>query len=129
MSSGVNRYIGIGNLCKDPDLRYTPNEVAVCAVNVAFTTKRGKNEDTQFLRCKFFNRLAEIASEYLKKGDKIYVMGRISVNQWEKDGVKNSITEVLVDELQMLGSPKASNEQRQEPPQDSGTGPEDPLPF
>ena len=109
MSRGINKVILIGNLGNDPDYRQTSNgtQVTRCslATNRVWTNESGeKQQRTEWHRVVFFRRLAEIASQYLKKGMLIYVEGSLRTNEWEKDGVKRYTTEVIVENMQMLGS-------------------------
>lgn len=106
----LNKVILIGNLGADPDLRFMPNGNPVAQVSLA-TTRRWKDkqsgerkEDTEWHRLIFYNRLAEIAGEYLKKGSKIYVEGRLQTRKWQKDGVDHYTTEIIVGEMHMLDS-------------------------
>ena len=100
-SRGVNKVILIGNLGADPEVRYMPNGGAVTNVNVATSeTWKDKNtgqqqERTEWHRVVFYQRLAEIAGEYLKKGSKVYIEGSLRTRQWEKDGVKHYTTEII----------------------------------
>jgi single-strand DNA-binding protein len=109
--ASVNKVILIGNLGRDPEVRYTPSGSAVCNVSIA-TTRTWKNkesgekqEETEWHRVVFFDRLAEIAGEYLKKGRSVYVEGRLRTRKWQdKEGKDNYTTEVFALEMQMLGS-------------------------
>ena len=109
--AGVNKAIIVGNLGNDPETRYTQDQKAVTNISVA-TSKKWKdkvtgkeNEVTEWHRVVFFNRLAEIAGEYLKKGSKVYVEGSLRTNKWQdKDGVDRYTTEIIANELQMLDS-------------------------
>ena len=109
-SRGVNKVILVGNLGADPETRYMPNGNAVTNVRMATSqTWRDResgqqNERTEWHRVVFFNRLAEIAGEYLRKGSKIYVEGSLRTRQWEREGQKQYSTEVVGDEMQMLDS-------------------------
>ena len=108
--ASINKVILIGNLGRDPEVRYTPNGSAVCNVSVA-TTRNWKNKDsgermeeTEWHRVVFFDRLAEIAGEYLKKGRSVYVEGRLKTRKWQdKDGVEKYTTEIIAEEMKMLG--------------------------
>ena len=108
--ASVNKVILIGNLGRDPEVRYTPSGAAVCNVTVA-TSRTWKNKDsgekmeeTEWHRVIFYDRLAEIAGEYLKKGRSIYVEGRLKTRKWtDKDGVEKYTTEVIAQEMNMLG--------------------------
>ena len=109
--ASINKVILIGNLGRDPEVRYTPNGSAVCNVSIA-TTRNWKNKDsgermeeTEWHRVVFFDRLAEIAGEYLKKGRSVYIEGRLKTRKWQdKDGKDQYTTEVMATEMQMLGS-------------------------
>ena len=109
--AAINKVILIGNLGRDPEVRYTPNGSAVCNVSIA-TTRTWKNKDsgekmeeTEWHRVVFFDRLAEIAGEYLKKGRSVYVEGRLKTRKWQdKEGKDQYTTEVMATDMQMLGS-------------------------
>ena len=109
--ASVNKVILIGNLGRDPEVRYTPSGGAVCNVTLA-TTRSWKSkesgekvEETEWHRIVFYDRLAEIAGEYLKKGRSIYVEGRLKTRKWtDKDGAEKYTTEVIAQEMSMLGS-------------------------
>ena len=108
--ASVNKVIVIGNLGRDPEIRYTPNGNAVCNVSVATTrTWKAKDsgdkvEETEWHRVVFYDRLAEIAGEYLKKGRSVYVEGRLKTRKWQdKDGVEKFTTEIIAEEMKMLG--------------------------
>ena len=109
--ASVNKVIIIGNLGRDPEVRYTPSGAAVCNVSVA-TTRNWKNresgekqEETEWHRVVFYDRLAEIAGEYLKKGRPVYVEGRLKTRKWQdKEGKDNYTTEIIADQMQLLGS-------------------------
>ncbi len=108
MARGVNKVILIGNLGNDPETRYMPSGGAV--TNITLATSEGwrdkqtneQKERTEWHRVVFFNKLAEIAGEYLKKGSKVYVEGSLRTRQWEKDGQKHYTTEIVANEMQML---------------------------
>ncbi len=111
MARGVNKVILVGNLGKDPEVRYSPNGSAVANVTIATSeswkdkTSGEKQERTEWHRIVFFGRLAEIAGEYLKKGAQIYVEGRLQTRKWQdKDGKDRYTTEIVANEMQMLGS-------------------------
>ena len=108
--ASVNKVIIIGNLGRDPEVRYTPNGSAVCNIGVATTrTWKAKDsgdkvEETEWHRVVFYDRLAEIAGEYLKKGRSIYVEGRLKTRKWQdKDGAEKYTTEIIAEEMKMLG--------------------------
>lgn len=108
--ASVNKVIVIGNLGRDPEVRYTPSGSAVCNVTVA-TSRSWKSkesgekvEETEWHRVVFYDRLAEIAGEYLKKGRSIYVEGRLKTRKWtDKEGKENYTTEIIAQEMNMLG--------------------------
>jgi len=110
MARGVNKAILIGNLGRDPEVRYSPSGAAVANVSIA-TTESWKDrntgeqqEKTEWHRVVFFGRLAEIVGEYLKKGSQIYVEGRLQTRKWQdKEGNDRWSTEVVASEMQMLG--------------------------
>ena len=108
--ASINKVILIGNLGRDPEVRYTPNGSAVCNISVATTRNwKDKNsgdkvEETEWHRVVFYDRLAEIAGEYLKKGRPVYVEGRLKTRKWQdKDGVEKYTTEVIAEQMQLLG--------------------------
>ena len=110
MSKGVNKWIGIGNCCADPEVRYTGGGAAVATVTVACNDsykdkQTGEKVDkTEFVRVVFFNRLAEVVGEYLKKGSQAYVEGRLQTRKWDdSDGNTRYTTEIVASEMQMLG--------------------------
>ena len=111
MARGVNKVILIGNLGRDPEVRYSPNGQAIANVNLATSESwKDKNtgekqERTEWHRVVFFGRLAEIAGEYLKKGMQVYVGGRLQTRKWQdKDGNDRYTTEIVASDMQMLGS-------------------------
>ena len=110
-SRGINKVILIGNLGKDPETRYMPSGGAVTNITVATSeTWKDKNtgeqqERTEWHRVAFFNRLAEIAGEYLKKGSKVYIEGSLRTRKWQgQDGQDRYTTEIIANEMQMLDS-------------------------
>lgn len=108
MARGVNKVILIGNLGKDPELKYFPNGDAFCNVTIAtsesWNDKQSgeKKERTEWHNVVFTRKLAEIAGKYLKKGAKVYVEGSLRTRKWEKDGIDRYTTEILVNDMQML---------------------------
>ena len=109
--AAVNKVILVGNLGRDPETRYAPSGGAICNVSIA-TTRNWKDkatgekkEETEWHRVVFYDRLAEIAGEYLKKGRPVYVEGRLKTRKWQdKDGVEKYTTEIIATEMQLLGS-------------------------
>lgn len=121
MARGINKVILIGNLGKDPEMRYTPNGVATASITLA-TSESWKDkqsgetqERTEWHRVTFYNRLAEIVGEYLKKGSKVFVEGRLQTRKWQDKttGQDRYMTEIIADNMQMLDSKggSASNAQ------------------
>lgn len=113
--ASVNKAIIVGNLGKDPEVRYMPNGEAVANFSIATTEnwkdKSGvKQEKTEWHNIVMYRRLAEIAGEYLKKGAPVYIEGRLQTRKWEKDGVTRYTTEIIGDQMQMLGSKAQSND-------------------
>ncbi len=109
MARGINKVILIGNLGQDPEVRYMPSGGAVTNIRLATTDtwrdkQSGEQQDrTEWHRVVFFGRLAEIAGEYLKKGAKIYVEGRLQTRKWQgQDGQDRYTTEIVANEMQML---------------------------
>ena len=111
MARGVNKVILVGNLGKDPEVRYSPNGSAMANVTIAtaesWKDKQSgeKQEKTEWHRVVFFNRLAEIVGEYLKKGSQVYIEGRLQTRKWQgQDGQDRYTTEIVANDMQMLGS-------------------------
>ncbi len=108
--ASVNKVILVGNLGRDPETRYMPDGGAITNFSIATTDtwkdKSGeKQEKTEWHRISTFQRLAEIAGEYLKKGSQVYIEGRLQTRKWtDKDGVEKYTTEIIADKMQMLGS-------------------------
>lgn len=110
MSRGINKVILVGNLGADPEVRYMPSGGAVSNIRIA-TSESWKDkqsgeqtERTEWHNVVFFNRLAEIVSEYLRKGSQVYVEGRLRTRKWQdRDGNDRYTTEIVADEMQMLG--------------------------
>ena len=108
MARGVNKVILVGNLGNDPDVKYTQGGMAITTLSLATTSVRkdrdgNQQEKTEWHRVKLFGKLGEIAGEYLKKGRQVYIEGRIEYGSYEKDGVKQYTTDIIADEMQMLG--------------------------
>ena len=109
--ASVNKVTLIGNLGRDPEVRYAPSGSAIC--NVAIATSRSwkdktsgeRQEETEWHRVVFYDRLAEIAGEYLKKGKSVYIEGRLKTRKWtDKEGAEKYTTEIMADKMEMLGS-------------------------
>lgn len=144
MSKGINKVIIVGNLGNDPELRYSQSGTAMCSISVA-TSESWKDkasgeqqERTEWHRVKFFGKVAEIAHEYLKKGSQVYIEGKLRTDKYtDKAGVEKYSTDIIADEMQMLGSKgeKTDAPRRQPGPSISSQAasdnpfPEDDLPF
>ena len=145
MSRGVNKVILVGNLGQKPEMRYTATQTAVANLSIATTEswkdkESGENRDkTEWHRVVFFGSLAEIAEKYLDKGSSVYVEGKIQTRKWQdKDGNDRYTTEVLGNQLTMLGTRSSSDSSNQTdnsnstpfPDDDSGEGlSDDDIPF
>jgi len=113
--ASVNKVIIVGNLGRDPETRYATSGSAICNITVATSrqwkdkTSGEKKEETEWHRVVFYDRLAEIAGEYLKKGRPVYVEGRLKTRKWQdKEGVDRYTTEIVAEEMQLLGSREGS---------------------
>lgn len=108
--ASLNKVLLIGNLTRDPELRYTPSGAAVCtfglATNRTYVSSDGtKKEEAEFTRIVSWNKLAELCSQLLTKGRKVYVEGRLQTRSWETpDGVTKQTTEVVIDDMRILDS-------------------------
>jgi single-strand DNA-binding protein len=153
--SGINKAIILGNLGQDPETRHLPNGNAVTNISIATSESwKDKNtgqqqESTEWHKVVFFNKLAEIAGQYLRKGSKVYIEGQIKTRKWQdQSGNDRYSTEIVASELQMLDSKPEGSAARQQPqhtqqgfqaPQDAGVIPnlhqqgsdefEDSIPF
>ena len=141
----VNKWIGIGRLTREVEMKYSAAGLAVASFTLAcdekWTSKSGeKKESVEFIRCVAFKKLAEVCGKYLTKGKQVYIEGKLTNRSWEKDGVTRYTTEIKATTLEMLGSksdsqapPKSEAEQKYkrqdsnyEPP---SAPPEDTIPF
>lgn len=119
MAKGINKFLGIGNLGKDPDVRQSNNGNTITGFSIAISDsykdkQTGQMVDrTEWVNCVCFNRLAEIAADYLHKGSKIYIEGQMRTRKWQdQTGNDRYTTEIVVNELQMLdGKSDSSNQQ------------------
>ena len=147
--ASVNKVILVGNLGRDPEVRYMASGEAVCNFSIATTDswkdKNGeKQERTEWHNIVMYRRLAEIAGEYLKKGAPVYLEGKLQTRKWQdKDGKDRYTTEILADQMQMLGGRggdggggQASPQRQQAPAQrqaapapSGGNVPDDDIPF
>ncbi len=110
MARGVNKVILVGNLGADPETRYMPSGSAVTNIRIA-TSEAWKDKEsgeqkerTEWHRVTFYNRLAEVAGEFLKKGSQVYIEGKLRTRTYEKEGQTHYSTEIIADNMQMLGS-------------------------
>jgi single-strand DNA-binding protein len=108
--ASVNKVILIGNCGRDPEVRYAPSGAAICNISIATSSRRkdktsGESiEDTQWHRVTFYDRLAEIAGEFLKKGRPVYVEGRLKYGKYtDKDGIERNTVDIVATEMQLLG--------------------------
>jgi single-strand DNA-binding protein len=116
----LNRWIGIGRLTRDPELRYTPQGTAVCNFTLAINRKFNR-EETDYIDCKTFKTLAENCANYLKKGSLCAIEGRIQVRTYEtQEGQKRKAFEVVADDVRFLDSKKTAGNQQEKPKDDSG---------
>lgn len=123
--ASVNKVILVGNLGRDPETRYTADGSAVTNISVATTstwkdkTSGEKREETEWHRVTFFGRLAEIAGEYLRKGAPVYIEGRLKTRKWQdKEGQTRYSTDIIAEQLQMLGSRREDGDQARGRPSD-----------
>jgi single-strand DNA-binding protein len=117
--SSVNKAIILGRLTKDPEIRFMPNGEGVAnfslATSESWKDKAGqKQEKSEFHNCVAYRKLAEIIGEYVKKGSELYIEGKLQTRKWEKDGVTRYTTEIIVNDMKMLGSKAAKSEQEPE---------------
>jgi single-strand DNA-binding protein len=141
--ANLNRVLLIGNLTRDPEVRYTPSKgTAVCdiglAINRVIATDDGRKEETVFVDVTVWGRTAEVAGQYLTKGRPVFIEGRLQTETWEKDGQKRSRLKVVCENLQLLSRPEsgerpaaprpAARPQAREPEPDINVEPND-IPF
>ncbi len=127
----MNKVMLIGRLGKDPELRYTPSGTAVAKFSLA-TNRRKRNGEDQppdWHRITAWSRLAEICAQYLTKGDQVMIQGRIEYGSYDKDGVKHYTTDIIAEDLEMLGG-RGDREPREpmNPSRPAGVA-EDDIPF
>jgi single-strand DNA-binding protein len=133
--ASVNKVIVLGNLGKDPELRHLPNGDAVCNFSLATTEswkdKDGNKQDkTEWHNIVIFRKLAEIAGEYLKKGRPVYIEGRLQTRKWQdKEGKDRYTTEIVADQMQMLGSREEAKEVAKTPASANFDDMESDIPF
>ncbi len=127
--ASINKVILVGNLGQDPEVKYMPSGGAVTNISIATTDSwkdkatGEKKENTEWHRVVFFNRLAEIVGEYLRKGSQVYIEGNLRTRSWEDNGVKRYSTEIVAREMQMLGS-RAGGSSDFAPQQQGGSAPQ-----
>ncbi len=126
--SGINKVILVGNLGKDPDMRYTAGGDAVANLSIATSESWNDNqtgekkEKTEWHRVVFFRRIAEVCGEYLKKGSSVYIEGSLRTRDWEDDqGNKRYTTEIIGREMQMLGGRRSEDNLDQSPQMNSSS--------
>ncbi len=139
MARGINKVILVGNLGNAPDTKYTQGGMAITTISLATTSVRkdkegNQVEKAQWHRIKFFGKLGEIAGEYLRKGSQCYIEGSINYDKYtDKDGVEKFSTEIIADEMQMLGgrgegrgesTERSERPTRSAPPQRQGNAPQ-----
>ena len=138
MARGVNKVIAIGNLGKDPEIRFVPSGAGVCTFSIAATEEwkdkqtGEQKERTEWINVEVWGNVAEACHKYLQKGSQCYVEGKMRTDKWEKDGVTRYTTKVRADVVQFLGSPRDGD---QRPPQSNESKPapqqefDDDIPF
>ena len=128
MAKSLNRAQLIGNLTRDPELRYTPNGTAVCSFSIAtnrnWTTDTGeKKDEAEFHRIVAWNKLAEICSQFLVKGRKVYVEGRLVTRSWNaQDGTQRNTTEIVISDMILLDSRRPEEVKMEEEPEEEEKG-------
>lgn len=129
--ASVNKAIILGNLTRDPEIRYMPNGDAAATINVAtnekYKDKSGeKVEKVEYHRIVMFGKIAEIVGEYLHKGSSAYFEGKIQTKKWtDKQGAERYTTEIIADRMQMLGGKRDDGEERPQKQDNGGNGFED----
>jgi len=143
--ASVNKWIGIGNVGRDPEVRYMPNGDAVTNISIACADKYKDKQSgemkevTEWVRIALFGKLAEIVGQYIKKGSQVYVEGRLRTRKWtDTSGVEKYSTEIVAERLQMLGgkpsggaeAPESYSKTQQAPAPECGLGAmDDDIPF
>ena len=124
---GINKAIIAGHLGQDPDVRYSSDGKAVC--NISIATKDRFKDHTEWHRVVAFGKLAEIMGQYLKKGSAVHIIGRLQTRKWEKDGIDRYSTEIIAEEMEMLGGKRTQHDTQ--PPAASGAAGDgfDDIPF
>lgn len=135
--ASVNKVILVGNLGRDPEVRYSPEGAAICNVSIATTSQwkdrnsGEKREETEWHRVVFYNRLAEIAGEFLKKGRSVYIEGRIKTRKYQdkKTGTDRYSTEIVAEQMQLLGGNPGPSDESQPQPVPQANDQDDDIPF
>ena len=132
---GINKVILVGTLGQDPELKETKSGTSVCQLSIATNESwKDKNtgerkESTEWHRVVLWQRLAEIAAQYLNKGSQVYIEGKLQTRKYEKDGVTHYTTEIVGQELQMLGGKGGGQAPAQQAPQSGGGIDSEEIPF
>lgn len=113
MANDLNQCSFIGRLGRDPETRHMPNGDAATSFSIAVGWKSKDKEGTEWVNIQTFGKLAEICGDYLKKGSQVFVQGRFRTREYEKDGSKRYMTEIVADQMQMLGGKPGSGESRE----------------
>jgi len=129
--ASVNKVILVGNLGRDPEVRFTPDGSAVCNISIATTSawkdkaSGQRREETEWHRIVFYNRLAEVAGEYLRKGRPVYIEGRLKTRKWQDKttGQDRYATEIICEQMQMLGGRDENSSQPSTAPQPKSSAP------
>jgi single-strand DNA-binding protein len=130
----VNKFIGIGNLGRDPEMRFMPDGKAVCNFSIAISEKyKDKSgeakEVTEWVNVAFFGKLAEIAGEYLKKGSKVYVEGKLKTEKYSKDGIERYTTKIIGEKMEMLSAKSEGGAKPQTESREEAFQADDDIPF
>ena len=130
----VNKFIGIGNLGKDPEMRFMPDGKAVTNFSIAiserYKDKSGESKEvTEWVNIAFFGKLAEIAGEYLKKGSKVYIEGKMKTEKYSKDGVDRYTTKIIGDKMEMLSGKTEGESKPKAAPENNTQFDDDLIPF
>lgn len=104
----INSWHGIGNLGRDPEVRYMQDGTCVCTFSIAVSAKVKGEKETMWMNVVAFGKLGEICAEYLTKGKQVYIEGRLAIEQYEKDGATKTAVKVIANKMQMLGGAASS---------------------
>ena len=116
--SSLNRIEIIGNVGKEPEMRFTPSGKPVTSFSVAVNSKFGEKESTEWFSVVAWNKLAETCNQYLQKGQQVFIEGRLQTRTWETDGLKHYKAEVIANKVLFLGQRKQGEEPTEETPED-----------